>query len=160
MNSSDSQILLERVTTSHLIRPSDDTIESGFSRINKEAIVMAVPNDTHEKDRLAQAARIYFRGELLQYRVLVVMGNFEISGNLHIEPDRELTQVFDPPRGKLYRHDRCEHQLPAKPGPARHRQFGPYQPVQSRLHLRRCAIIPYFSIKIFAGNKPPKSPFC
>lgn len=94
LNSSDSQILMERVSTTHLLRPSDDTIESGFARLNKESIVLAVPNDTHEKDRLAQAARIYFRGELLQYRVLVGLGNFEISGNLHLEPDRELTQVL------------------------------------------------------------------
>lgn len=94
LNSSDTQVLLERVSTSQLVRPTADTIESGFTRINKAAIVMAVPNDSHEKDRLAQAARIYFRGELLQYRVLAVMGNFEISGNLHLEPDRELTQVL------------------------------------------------------------------
>ena len=94
LNSSDSQVLLERVTTSHLIRPSDEAFESGFARINKQAIVMVIPNDSHEKDRLAQAARIYFRGELLQYRVMAVMGNFEISGNLHLEPDRELTQVL------------------------------------------------------------------
>ena len=94
LNSSDSQILLERVSTTHLLKPPDDSIESGFARISKESIVLAVPNDSHEKDRLVQAARIYFRGELLQYRVLVGLGNFEISGNLHLEPDRELTQVL------------------------------------------------------------------
>ena len=99
LNSSDSQVLLERVSTSHLLRPSDDTLESGFARINKESIVLAVPNDSHEKDRLAQAARIYIRGELLQYRVLLVLGNFEVSGNLHVEPDRDLTEVL------LYREE-------------------------------------------------------
>jgi hypothetical protein len=94
LNSSDSQILLERVSTSHLLRPSDETIESGFARINKASIVLAVPNDTHETDRIARAARIYFRGELLQYRVLVGLGNFEISGNLHLDPNMELTQIL------------------------------------------------------------------
>jgi hypothetical protein len=94
LNSSDSQVLLERVTTTPLLRPTANTIESGFARINKNSIVMAVPNDSHEKDRLAQATRIYFRGELMQYRVLMVLGNFEISGNLHLEPDLELTQVL------------------------------------------------------------------
>jgi hypothetical protein len=94
LNSSDSQVLLERVTTTPLLRPTANTIESGFARINKNSIVMAVPNDSHEKDRLAQAARIYFRGELMQYRVLMALGNFEISGNLHLEPDLELTQVL------------------------------------------------------------------
>ncbi|MBN9393212.1 MAG: hypothetical protein J0I20_34580 [Chloroflexi bacterium] len=94
LNSSDSQVLLERVTTTPLLRPTANTIESGFARINKNSIVMAVPNDSHEKDRLAQAARIYFRGELMQYRVLMVLGNFEISGNLHLEPELELTQVL------------------------------------------------------------------
>ncbi|MDB5081436.1 MAG: hypothetical protein JWP00_3360 [Chloroflexi bacterium] len=94
LNSSDSQILLERVSTSHLLKPSDEALESGFARVNKESIVLAVPNDTHETDRLAQAARVYFRGELLQHRVLAGLGNFEISGNLHLEPELELTQVL------------------------------------------------------------------
>lgn len=94
LNSSDSQVLLERVSTTHLLRPASNTIESGFARIDKTSIVMAVPIDSHEKDRLAQAARIYFRGELMQYRVLMVMGNFEVSGNLHLEPELELTHVL------------------------------------------------------------------
>ena len=94
LNSSAPQLLLERVNTNHLLRPIDETIASGFARVTKESIIIAVPNDEHETDRLARAARIYSRGERLQQRVMIALGNFEVSGNLHLPPDVELTSVL------------------------------------------------------------------
>src|SRR4051794_30888477 len=68
LNSPSHQLLLERVSTNHLLRPIDETIASGFARVTKESIIIAVPNDEHETERLARAARIYSRGERLQQR--------------------------------------------------------------------------------------------
>ncbi len=94
LNSPLPQLLLERVSTSHLLRPVDENIASGFARITKESVVLAVPNDEHETDRLAHAARIYSRGEMLQQRVMIALGNFEVSGNLHLSPAMELTSAL------------------------------------------------------------------
>lgn len=94
LNSPDAQLLLERVNTNHLLRPIDETIASGFARVTKESIMVAVPNDEHETERLARAARIYSRGERLQQQVIIALGNFEVRGTLHLPPDRELTSVL------------------------------------------------------------------
>lgn len=94
LNSPDPQLLLERVTTSHLLKPRDEALASGFARVAKDSITLAIPNDEHETERLARAARIYSRGELLQQRVMLVMGQFEVSGNLHLDPDTEISRVF------------------------------------------------------------------
>ncbi len=94
LNSAEPQLLLERVGTSHLLRPIDETISSGYARITKESIILAVPNDEHETDRLERANKIYNRGELLQQRVMIVLGTFEVSGNLHLEPNIALTSVL------------------------------------------------------------------
>ncbi len=94
LNSSEPQLLLQRVTTSHLLQPMSEVIASGFARLSKAAITLAIPNDEHETERLARASKIYSRGELLQHRAMLVLGNFEISGNLHLNPEMELDRVF------------------------------------------------------------------
>ncbi|HEX2911118.1 MAG TPA: hypothetical protein VH186_09950 [Chloroflexia bacterium] len=94
LNSEAPQMLLERVNTTYLQRLQGETIASGYSRINKASVVIAIPNDEHETERLARASKIYIRGELLQHRVMIGLSNFEVSGNLHLNPDMELTGAF------------------------------------------------------------------
>ena len=99
MNAADPHILLERASTGHLARSTDPALVSGFARVAKESIFVAIPNDVHETERLERATKIYGRGELLQQRVLIVLGNFEVSGNLHLPPGTALHQVL------LYRNE-------------------------------------------------------
>jgi hypothetical protein len=53
---------------------------------------MAVPNEDADNDRLARRSRPSVF--MLQRRVLLVLGNFEVSGNLHLEPELELDKVL------------------------------------------------------------------
>ncbi len=99
LNASDPQLLLTRASTTHLLRPAEDSLASGFARVSKESIILAIPNDEHETERLERASKIYNRGDLLQQRVLIVLGNYEVSGNLHLPPEIALQQVL------LYRNE-------------------------------------------------------
>lgn len=94
MNSSNSHLVLDNVVTNSLLRPQDSPISSRFSRISKDATVLVVPNDEPETERLLKAAKIYSRGELLQRRVMIGLGNFEVSGNLHLDQELELNTVL------------------------------------------------------------------
>jgi len=92
LNTGVASLLLASVITGSLVRPLDQPIESRFARINKNSIVIAVPNEEIVNDRLARRARI--SGYLLQRRVLLALGNFEVSGNLHLEQELELETVL------------------------------------------------------------------
>jgi len=94
LNAADSHLLLDNVVTSNLLRPQDASVSSRYSRIAKDAVVLAVPNDEPETERLLRAAKVYSRGELLQQRVLIALGNFEVSGNLHLSPTHELENLL------------------------------------------------------------------
>ncbi len=99
LNSSETQLLLERVSTHHLLRSTEQMLVSGFARLDKASVILAIPNDDHETERLARASRIYGRGELLQQRAMVVLGNYEVSGNLHLNPGTDLRNAL------LYRNE-------------------------------------------------------
>jgi hypothetical protein len=94
MNATGEHLILNRVSTSSLIRPQDSPIESGIARIAKVAVVMAVPNEEPDNEYRLMAAKIFSRGEMLLRRVLLVLGNYEISGNLHLEHELDLEQVL------------------------------------------------------------------
>jgi hypothetical protein len=94
LNAPGEYLLLSKVSTSSLIRPQDTPIESGATRISKTAVVMAVPNDDPDNEQRLMAAKIYSRGELLQRRVLMVLGNYEVSGNLHLDQELNLERVL------------------------------------------------------------------
>ncbi len=94
LNAAGSHLILSRVSTSSLIRTQDSPIESGSARIGKEAVVLAVPNEEPDNEQRIMAARIYSRGELLQRRVMLVLGNYEISGNLHLDQELDLQKVL------------------------------------------------------------------
>lgn len=97
-NTSGDYLLLDNVVTGNLLRPQDPNISSRFSRIAKSAVVLAVPNDEPETERLLKAAKLYSRGELLQRRVLIGLGNFEVSGDLHLNQELEVdTLLLDRP---------------------------------------------------------------
>jgi hypothetical protein len=93
LNASGEYLILSKVSTSTLMRP-DSPIESGAARISKEALVMAVPIEEPENEFRLMAAKLYNRGELLQRRVLLVLGNYEISGNLHVDQELDLQRVL------------------------------------------------------------------
>lgn len=98
LNATEDYLLLDDVSTGNLLRPQDAGISSRFSRIFKSAIVFAVPNDEPETERLLKASKVYSRGELLQRRVLIGLGNFEVSGDLHLSQELELdTLLLDRP---------------------------------------------------------------
>lgn len=92
LNSIGDFLMVEGVTTQSLVRPLEPPIESRIARINKQSLVLAVPNEEAENDRLRQRTRL--SGYLLQRRVLINLGNFEISGNLHLETELEIGNVL------------------------------------------------------------------
>jgi hypothetical protein len=94
LNTSNDHLLLDKVVTECLLRPQDSPISSGYCRIAKNSVVLAVPNDEPETERLLRAAKIYNRGDLLQQRVLISLGNFEVSGNLHLNQELALESVL------------------------------------------------------------------
>lgn len=99
LNSQDLHLLLERASTKQLLRPAADTIASGFARVSKESILLVVPNEDNDAERTAQIAKIYSRPDLHQHRALIGLGNFEVSGNLHVDPAFALNEVL------LYRNE-------------------------------------------------------
>jgi len=94
LNAPGLHLLLGKVSTSSLIRPQDSPIESGLARISKEAIALAVPNDDPDHEQRLMAAKTYSRGEMLQRRVMLVLGNYELSGNLHLDQELDLQNVL------------------------------------------------------------------
>jgi hypothetical protein len=92
LNHPDTLVMLEKVSTTGLTRSLDTPIESHAARISKQSIIMAVPNEDADNDRLARRSRPSVF--MLQKRVLLVLGNFEVSGNLHLEPELELDKVL------------------------------------------------------------------
>ncbi len=94
LNTSEEHLVLGKVSTSSLIRPQDAPIESGEARISKHSIVLAVPNEDPDNEQRLMAARIFNRGELLQRRVMLVLGNYELSGNLHLDQELDLQRVL------------------------------------------------------------------
>lgn len=94
LNSSLPYILLHNATTSNLMRPSDPPIVSSHCRVTKNDILLAIPNEEAENDRLARRPPNLLQRELLQQRVLVGIGNFEVSGNLHLDQPLAIDTVL------------------------------------------------------------------
>jgi hypothetical protein len=92
LNDSEPQLVLHKVITNNLIRNIDSGIESRYARIDKNSIKLAVPNEEAENERLAGRPRA--SGFSLLRRVLIGMGNFEISGNLHLEQEIEIKSLL------------------------------------------------------------------
>ena len=92
LNSIGEYLMLEQVSTTNLGRPFDSPIESRVVRINKSSIVLAVPNEEVERERITHRSRL--TGYMLQRRVLIGLGNFEVSGNLHLEQELEIASVL------------------------------------------------------------------
>jgi hypothetical protein len=93
MNNEHPYLLLEKVITYGLLRGNDNGIESRYARINKSDIIMAVPNEEIQNERLARPTRL--SGFLLLKRVLLGMDNFEVSGNLHLEQEVEIEKMLN-----------------------------------------------------------------
>ncbi|MEI6043964.1 MAG: hypothetical protein WCS37_06190 [Chloroflexota bacterium] len=94
LNANNHHLILSKVSTSSLIRPQDSPIESGIARIAKRAVVLAVPNEEPDNEYRLLSGPIYNRNDLLQRRVLLVMGNYEINGNLHLDQELDLEKVL------------------------------------------------------------------
>jgi hypothetical protein len=98
LNSSLPYVMLHNVSTGSLIRPQDPPIVSSHCRVTKTSIVLAIPNEAAENDRLARRPPTLLQRELLQHRVLIGLGDFEISGNLHMDKELSLeTALLDRP---------------------------------------------------------------
>lgn len=98
LNSSLNYVLLHNVSTGSLIRPQDAPIVSSHCRVTKSSIVLAIPNEAAENDRLARRPPTLLQRELLQHRILIGLGNFEVSGNIHMDKDLSLeTALLDRP---------------------------------------------------------------
>jgi hypothetical protein len=94
LNAASPHLILNRASTSSLIRPQDSPLESGMVRIAKTALVLAIPNEEPDNEYRLRAAKIYTRNELLQRRVLLVLGSYEINGNLHLDQELDLERVL------------------------------------------------------------------
>jgi|GEM_PF-1866235 len=92
LNGDSPHLVLHKVITNNLVRNIDSGIESQYARIDKKAIRLAVPNEEAENERLAGHNRA--SGFSLLRRVLMGMGNFEISGNLHLEQETEIETLL------------------------------------------------------------------
>ncbi len=94
INKPEPYLFLKDVTTSNLLRTQDYPIESSYARILKQSIVLVVPNEELDHDQKLMIARLYSRGELLQRQAMLVLSNYEIQGDLHLDQELDVENVL------------------------------------------------------------------
>lgn len=94
VNTASQHLYLSRVSAVNLLKPNAVPVESGVARIVKESIVVVMSSEELDAEIRLRSARVYSRSELMQLRVLLGLGNYEVQGDLHLNQALDIETVL------------------------------------------------------------------